>query len=134
MVFREAALGGLPDALQSLRATLQSRILLGAHGLQRRCAKTAMRMPQLSVFVGLLLGLVALPLTAGAAGTTVPGPAIVKVAFNKKLNKSILVDGRGFTLYLFKQDSRGTSYCFDDPSFRCSKHWLPLRTKGAPRA
>ncbi len=31
--------------------------------------------------------------------------AVVKVAFNKKLKKAILVDARGFTLYMYTADS-----------------------------
>jgi predicted lipoprotein with Yx(FWY)xxD motif len=92
------------------------------------------RAPPLTLVVALLLSLVAFLLTASAEGATVPSPAIVKVAFNKKLKKSILVDSRGFTLYLFALDLRGKPTCIDDPSYHCSKGWLPLRTTGAPRA
>ena len=49
--------------------------------------------------VAVLLGVVAIPRTANAERTAVPGRATVKVAFNKKLKRSILVDGRGLTLY-----------------------------------
>jgi predicted lipoprotein with Yx(FWY)xxD motif len=58
----------------------------------------------------------------------------VKVAFNKKLKKSILVDGRGMTLYMFTSDVGGQPTCYNDPQYHCSKAWPPLRTKGAPRA
>src|SRR5712692_4423822 len=89
-------------------------------------------MRPLILFVALVMGFVALLLTAGAAGTSVSAPAIVKVAFNKKLKKSILVDSRGFTLYLFTVDLHGKPTCYNDPTYHCSKEWPPLRTKGAP--
>jgi predicted lipoprotein with Yx(FWY)xxD motif len=60
-------------------------------------------------------------------------PAIVKIAFNKKLKKLMLVNARGFTLYAFKNDFRGVSNCYDDANYHCSKLWVPL-TKGAPLA
>jgi len=85
-------------------------------------------------FVAVLLGFVALLLTASAAGTSVSSPATVKVAFNKKLKKSILVDGHGITLYLFVIDRQGKPTCTNDPTYHCSKVWTPLRTNGAPRA
>jgi len=60
--------------------------------------------------------------------------AVVKVAFNKHLKKSILVDARGFTLYFFKLDSKGTPSCYNDPTDHCSKLWPPLLTTGPPKA
>jgi predicted lipoprotein with Yx(FWY)xxD motif len=78
------------------------------------------------------LGLVAVASTACGARKAV-SPS-VKVAFNKKLKKSILVDSRGFTLYLFTQDYQGEPSCFDDATYHCSKAWLPLRTTGTPNA
>jgi predicted lipoprotein with Yx(FWY)xxD motif len=80
------------------------------------------------------MGLVALPLTAHAEGAAVRSPAIVKVAFNKKLKRSILVDARGLTLYVFAPDLHGKPTCTNDPAFHCSRAWPPLRTDGAPRA
>jgi predicted lipoprotein with Yx(FWY)xxD motif len=58
----------------------------------------------------------------------------VQVAFNKKLNRSILVDGRGFTLYMFTEDSQGEPSCYNDATYHCSKAWLPLRITGPPHA
>jgi predicted lipoprotein with Yx(FWY)xxD motif len=87
----------------------------------------------LVLFVALFLSLVALLLTASAAGTSVSSSALVKVAFNKKLKKSILVDSHGITLYLFVLD-HGKPTCTNDPTYHCSKVWPPLRTNGAPRA
>jgi predicted lipoprotein with Yx(FWY)xxD motif len=60
--------------------------------------------------------------------------AVVKVASNKKLGTTILVDARGRTLYTFAADSRNKATCFDDATYHCSKVWPPLRTTGKPRA
>ena len=93
-----------------------------------------MTRPPLTLIAALLLSFVALPLTAGAESTTVASRAIVKVAFNKKLKKSILVDVRGRTLYMSTADGRDYPSCYDDPDTHCAKLWPPLLTTGAPRA
>lgn len=80
-----------------------------------------------------LLSALLVPL-ASAEKAAVPANALVKVAFNKTLKKPILVDARGFTLYMYSTDSPGTSYCYNDPTYHCSKAWPPLLTKGKPRA
>ena len=59
---------------------------------------------------------------------------MVKVAFNKHLKKTILVDARGFSLYVFLQDPKGTPTCYNDQTYHCSKAWPPLLTAGAPKA
>ena len=92
------------------------------------------RTPWLTLIVALVLSSVVLPLAASAEGTAAHSRATVKVAFNKKLKKSILVDSRGFTLYLFALDLHGKPTCTNDPSYHCSKTWPPLLTKGAPHA
>src|SRR3954471_5299235 len=43
---------------------------------------------------------------------------------------TILVDGRGHTLYGFTKDGRGPSTCFGD----CARAWPPLYAHGKPRA
>src|SRR5712691_5849883 len=78
-----------------------------------------------ALYVVLLLSFVALPVTASAESAAVPSPAVVKVAVNKKLKKSILVDSRGITLYLFVIDRQGKPTCTNDPTYHCSKVWLP---------
>jgi predicted lipoprotein with Yx(FWY)xxD motif len=105
-----------------------------AAGGRKERTKAMRRTRPLTLFTALLLSLVALLLTGSAEGAAVPSPAIVKVTFNKKLKKSILVDGRGFTLYLFGPDLHGKPTCTNDPSYHCSKAWPPLRTNGAPHA
>jgi predicted lipoprotein with Yx(FWY)xxD motif len=74
-----------------------------------------------------------LPL-ASARDAATPAHAVVKVAFNKALKKSILVDSRGFTLYVYSTDAPGAPACYNDPTYHCSKAWPPLLTTGAPRA
>jgi predicted lipoprotein with Yx(FWY)xxD motif len=86
--------------------------------------------------VCLTLGAVAVGATA-CGGSKAVSPS-VKVAFNKKLNKSILVDSRGLTLYLFTADDLGGNKykpsCYDDATYHCSKAWVPLRANGVPHA
>src|SRR5713226_6260967 len=90
----------------------------------------------LTLYVALILGVVAV--ASPACGGSKAGSPSVQVAFNKKLDQSILVDSRGLTLYLFTADSQGgNNYkpsCYDDATYHCSKAWLPLRITGAPRA
>jgi predicted lipoprotein with Yx(FWY)xxD motif len=86
----------------------------------------------LSLLTALLAALLLPP--ASARNDAVPAHAVVKVAFNKALKKSILVDSRGFTLYMYTADSPGQPSCYNDPTYHCSKAWPPLLTKGAPRA
>ena len=80
-----------------------------------------------------LLGALLLPL-ASAHTSAVPAHAVVKVAFNKKLKKSILVDSRGLTLYMYTADLPAAPACYNDATYHCSKAWPPLLTTGAPRA
>jgi predicted lipoprotein with Yx(FWY)xxD motif len=69
------------------------------------------------------------PLAAGAAS----GPALVKTAYNAKLKATIVVDGKGRTLYMFTADLGGTANCAAvHPD--CPKVWLALVSAGAPRA
>ena len=84
--------------------------------------------------VTVVLSVVAVSPLASAEGTRAFSTAVVKVAFNKKLKKSILVDGRGFTLYLYTADTGGKPACYNDSTYHCSKAWIPLRSTGAPRA
>jgi predicted lipoprotein with Yx(FWY)xxD motif len=94
------------------------------------------RTRSLALCASLMLSLVAVSSTACGGGNAV-SPS-VKVAFNKKLNRSILVDSRGLTLYAFNGDSQGPDMykpsCYDDPGEHCSKAWPPLRTTGTPHA
>jgi predicted lipoprotein with Yx(FWY)xxD motif len=65
--------------------------------------------------------------TSSAAGGG--GAAEVSTSEVKGLG-TILVDGEGFTLYLFKMDTGDTSTCTSD----CSSTWPALYTDGAPTA
>jgi predicted lipoprotein with Yx(FWY)xxD motif len=61
---------------------------------------------------------------AAAAGT------VVKAVYNPTLQKTILVDGRGMTLYLLTSEHGRTTACIED----CAKSWPPLYATGAPKA
>jgi predicted lipoprotein with Yx(FWY)xxD motif len=89
---------------------------------------------RLPLIVVLALGCIAVATSASAGTRTASAGTVVKVTFNKQLKKSILVDARGFTLYSFLQDPKGTPTCYNDQTYHCSKAWPPLLTTGAPRA
>ena len=86
----------------------------------------------IAVVAGVLVA--AAPGPVSAEGDAGRASAIVKVAANKKLGKTILVDGRGFTLYVYAADERNQSQCVNDAQYHCSKAWPPLRTSGKPHA
>ncbi len=83
-----------------------------------------------TLIASICLIVVALPLTADARRSAVAGPAKVKVAFNTKLKLKILVNARGFSLYMWESDRRNKSTCYDE----CATAWPPLTTQGAPIA
>jgi predicted lipoprotein with Yx(FWY)xxD motif len=95
-----------------------------------------MRTPPLLMLllVAVVLSTAAVSPSATAGDRAASSRTLVKVAFNKKLGKPILVDGRGFTLYRYGADSRNKPQCFNDAQYHCSKAWPPLRTSGRPRA
>ncbi len=69
-------------------------------------------------------------MTATAAMTdTMTGPATVMVTENAGLG-AILTDDKGMTLYLFTNDTPGTSNCYN----QCAVNWPPLLTSGDPVA
>ena len=75
----------------------------------------------------------AVALTAqGWTSTRVTGgsPAVVKTAFNKTLKRTIVVDGRGRTLYIFTADIGGKSACTGD----CRRPWPAFTSVGKPAA
>ena len=75
---------------------------------------------------------------AASAGLTACGGSSpkgdVNTAFNKTLKATILVDGRGRSLYVFDFDADTTPTCYDDTTYHCSKAWPPLLVQGAVRA
>ena len=90
------------------------------------------RMIVLSLLAALLSSLF-LPAATATTATT-PASAVVRAALNKTLKRSILVDGRGYTLYMYTADAPGSPACYDDATYHCSKAWPPLLTRGKPRA
>jgi len=75
---------------------------------------------------------------AGAALTALPASAHkahasatrAKLQVRKGKLGRYIVDGKGFTLYLFEKDKGGKSACYGS----CSKVWAPLLTSGKPTA
>jgi predicted lipoprotein with Yx(FWY)xxD motif len=80
----------------------------------------------------------ALAANADIKGVVVsPSTATVKTAFNKKLKKTILVDGAGLTLYMFTSDTSGKdTICTPQGPYgaECPTIWPPLTSAGAPHA
>jgi predicted lipoprotein with Yx(FWY)xxD motif len=69
---------------------------------------------------------VALALLALAFAGTAAASPVVKTAYNATLKQTILVDGRGHTLYMWTPDAGGSPACINDSTYHCSKHWIPL--------
>jgi predicted lipoprotein with Yx(FWY)xxD motif len=77
-----------------------------------------------------VLLLVFLVLPASSAAAPHATRAVVKTAYNKQLKTTILVDGRGRTLYYINSEQGLQTACLDD----CAKAWPPLLTSGTPKA
>jgi predicted lipoprotein with Yx(FWY)xxD motif len=86
------------------------------------------------ILCGLALIVLALPLAATAERTTASDAAVVKVAFNKRLKRKIIVTGSGLTLYMFTADTNATPSCYDDETYHCSQLWPPYRSSEPPVA
>jgi predicted lipoprotein with Yx(FWY)xxD motif len=80
--------------------------------------------------VGVALGTAFLLVAAAQGGSSSHSRARAHVDLRKTALGTILVDGRGRTLYLFEKDRGGVSMC----NSACTKYWPPLISHGAPRA
>jgi predicted lipoprotein with Yx(FWY)xxD motif len=88
-----------------------------------------------AIFLCVLAALVlVLPLAATAQRTRTHDAAVVKVAYNKKLKRKIIVTGAGLTLYMFTADTGATPSCYDDETYHCSQLWPPYRSTDPPVA
>jgi len=60
------------------------------------------------------------------------GPAHASTIGTGKVGKlgTVLVDGKGVTVYLFEKDKGGKSSCYG----ACAQVWAPVLTKGTPKA
>lgn len=89
----------------------------------------------MAVLLAMLLLSVFVASGAAIGGKAAPSAGtVVKVAFNKKLQKSIVVDGNGRTVYMFAADTGGTPNCTVKIDPICPKLWPPVTTAGAPRS
>lgn len=70
---------------------------------------------------------VAVPASAQHAQTAA---AKARLQLRKGKLGRFIVDGKGFTLYLFQKDAHGKSACYGT----CAKVWTPLLTSGRPTA
>ena len=72
--------------------------------------------------------------TTALGGRSAPtSRAVVKVAYNAKLKKKIVVDGKGRTLYMYTADTGGKPACAVSTPL-CPKVWPALTTTGKPIA
>lgn len=68
-------------------------------------------------------------LTATAPAQAQPAGTVTVAVTNHPTHGRILTDGRGMTLYLFSNDTKGTSNCYDT----CQTRWPMLKaTAGTP--
>ena len=81
------------------------------------------------ILCGLALIVLALPLSATAERTTASDAAVVKIAFNKKLKRRIIVTGTGLTLYMFAPDKQKRVTC----KGQCAVIWPPLKLKAGQK-
>src|SRR5260221_3436968 len=72
-------------------------------------------------------GVAALPASAHRAHSSATR---AKLMVRKGKLGRYVVDGKGFTLYLFEKDKGGKSSCYSS----CAKVWAPLLTSGKPTA
>jgi predicted lipoprotein with Yx(FWY)xxD motif len=66
----------------------------------------------------------------GLGSATASSRSTATVGTGRSSLGTILVDGRGRTLYLFEKDRRGRSAC----SGACATYWPPLIARGKPTA
>jgi predicted lipoprotein with Yx(FWY)xxD motif len=85
-----------------------------------------------------LVSLLVVAVVCAAAVTALPASAHkahssatrAKLMVRKGKLGRYVVDGKGFTLYLFEKDRHGKSACYSS----CAKVWSPLLTSGKPTA
>jgi predicted lipoprotein with Yx(FWY)xxD motif len=85
-----------------------------------------------------LVSLLVVAVVCAAAVTALPASAQkahssatrAKLMVRKGKLGRYVVDGKGFTLYLFEKDRHGKSACYSS----CAKVWSPLLTSGKPTA
>jgi predicted lipoprotein with Yx(FWY)xxD motif len=73
-------------------------------------------------------GIAALP--ASAHRSSAHASSVAKLQLRKGKLGRYVVDGKGFTLYLFEKDKGRKSSCYN----ACAKVWAPLITSGKPTA
>jgi predicted lipoprotein with Yx(FWY)xxD motif len=69
-------------------------------------------------------------LAAGAPDVMAQDASSPTVKISRSAYGSIVVDGRGLTLYAFTRDRRGPSRCYG----ACARAWPPLLVEGRPVA
>ena len=91
------------------------------------------RKSSLTLLTALLLSGLVVSTTALGGQSASPSRALVKVAYNETLKKSIVVDGSGRTVYMFTNDTSGKATCASEDPL-CPKIWPAFTTSGKPLA
>ena len=121
---------------RQVRFVNRPHVILGAtrsRVLVRIATTKGLIMRRMLLFAAMLASPLALafPLTNGIAAPA--SRPVVKTAFNPILKKTILVDGKGRTLYMLTSDTNGVPMCAKiDPG--CPKLWPMLGSTGKPIA
>jgi predicted lipoprotein with Yx(FWY)xxD motif len=84
---------------------------------------------RITATIGALMLVVAVALSATAVSASAKTKGTTISEHTTSLGK-ILVDGKQRTLYLFEKDTKGKSACAGD----CAATWVPVLTKGKPKA
>ena len=87
-------------------------------------------MKHLRIYIVAFAAIGSLAVASSVLAATTSAAAGAKVAVARTGLGSVLVDGRGRTLYLFKKDTRSKSAC----AGQCAAYWPPLVTSGKPLA
>lgn len=80
----------------------------------------------------ILILLVALAVGLTAVSVATAGGSRAKINLRKTKAGKILVNGKGFTVYLFAKDKRNQDNCVNFQG--CIQVWPPVTTSGKPRA
>jgi predicted lipoprotein with Yx(FWY)xxD motif len=86
------------------------------------------------LIAGALVAGLTVSVGAAAAPSRSSATAKLKIAFNKKLKRWIVVDARGISLYMFQIETDGTPVCTPQQDPRCAVLWPPLTTVDPPIA
>jgi predicted lipoprotein with Yx(FWY)xxD motif len=101
---------------------------------QMKRTSTTRRRQLVPLLASLLLGGLVISAPAAGGGSASSGKTVIKVAFNTTLEKTIVVDGTGRTVYMFLWDTRGKATCTPQLKDHPLCHKVLPPVTGVPRA